>query len=62
MKVVLYIFLAAFGIVSGKLSAQTVTMGDVGYPPSNPINCNTFGISGTNFFDPGGQGGNYPPN
>lgn len=43
------------------LNAQTVLMGDPGYPQSNPANCNTFGVSGTNFQDPGG-GGNYPAN
>lgn len=40
---------------------QTVLMGDAGYPQSNPANCNTFGVSGTNFQDPGG-GANYPAN
>ena len=40
---------------------QMVTMGDPGYLQSNPMNCNTFGISGTNFQDPGAAG-NYPPN
>ncbi|MFM7661682.1 MAG: gliding motility-associated C-terminal domain-containing protein [Bacteroidota bacterium] len=59
MKIFLLISIFTVSINS---FSQTVTMGDVGYPPSNPINCNTFGISGTNFFDPGGQGGNYPPN
>ncbi|MEY4572891.1 MAG: hypothetical protein RLZ10_2148, partial [Bacteroidota bacterium] len=41
--------------------SQIVTMGDPGYPQTNPINCNTFGISGTNFQDPGGSV-NYLPN
>jgi len=41
--------------------SQMVTMGDAGFPPSNPVNCNTFGTGGTNFQDPGGAG-NYPPN
>lgn len=36
-------------------------MGDPGYPQSNPADCNTFGVSGTNFQDPGG-GANYPAN
>lgn len=41
--------------------SQMVTMGDPGYPVSNPIPCATFGIGSTNFQDPG-AGGNYPPN
>lgn len=41
--------------------AQMVTMGDAGYPQSNPANCTTFGVAGTNFQDPG-AGGNYPAN
>ena len=40
---------------------QMVTMGDPGYTQSNPMDCNTFGIGGTNFQDPGAAG-NYPPN
>jgi gliding motility-associated-like protein len=61
MKTVFYLLLISSLAVVGNLSAQTVVMGDVGFPPSNPINCNTFGISGTNFQDPGGTG-NYLPN
>ena len=41
--------------------AQTVTMGDDGFPEGNPMDCNNFGLVGTNFEDPGG-GGNYPAN
>lgn len=48
------------GLVS-QLSAQTVIMGEPGYPLSNPANCTTFGVAGTNFQDPGG-GGNYTAN
>ncbi|MFM7666906.1 MAG: hypothetical protein ACKO7D_01800, partial [Bacteroidota bacterium] len=51
-----------FVLISLISYGQNVTMGDVGFPPSNPINCNTFGITGTNFFDPGGQTGNYTAN
>ncbi|MFM8243759.1 MAG: hypothetical protein ACKN86_13220, partial [Crocinitomicaceae bacterium] len=51
-----------FVLISLISFGQNVTMGDVGFPPSNPINCNTFGITGTNFFDPGGQTGNYTAN
>jgi subtilisin-like proprotein convertase family protein len=51
-----------FVLVAWNFFSQNVTMGDVGFPQSNPINCNTFGISGTNFFDPGGQAGNYSAN
>jgi subtilisin-like proprotein convertase family protein len=40
--------------------AQVITMGDVGFPQNNPIDCATFGISGNNFQSPGG--GNYPAN
>ena len=41
--------------------AQTVTMGDDGFPEANPMDCDNFGLVGTNFEDPGG-GGNYPAN
>ena len=41
--------------------AQVVIMGDDGFPENNPMDCNNFGITGTNFQDPGGTG-NYPPN
>ena len=41
--------------------AQMVTMGDPGYPQSNPMDCSTFGMGGTNFQDPGAAG-NYPAN
>lgn len=47
--------------VSTSAFSQMVTMGDPGYPPTNPANCTTFGVIGNNFQDPGG-GGNYPPN
>ncbi|MGB1729302.1 MAG: hypothetical protein ACPHF2_04855, partial [Crocinitomicaceae bacterium] len=40
---------------------QMVTMGDPGYPQSNPMDCSTFGMGGTNFQDPGAAG-NYPAN
>ena len=42
------------------LNAQMITMGDIGFPQSTPIDCSTFGISGNNFQSPGG--GSYPPN
>lgn len=57
-----YLFAILFISYSIFSFAQNVIMGDIGFPPSNPINCNTFGISGTNFFDPGGQTGNYTGN
>jgi subtilisin-like proprotein convertase family protein len=38
-----------------------VTMGDAGYPQSNPANCTTFGTTANNFQDPGGTA-NYPAN
>ena len=41
--------------------AQTITMGDDGFPEANPMDCDNFGLVGTNFEDPGG-GGNYPAN
>lgn len=54
--------LLAFAAISiSQIQAQIVTMGDAGYPQSNPANCTTFGVSGTNFQDPG-AGGNYPSN
>jgi hypothetical protein len=58
MKAILNILLV---LVAWSSFSQTVTMGEIGFPPSNPINCNTFGITGTNFQDPGGTG-NYLPN
>jgi subtilisin-like proprotein convertase family protein len=54
--------LLAFAFVSGMSYSQQVLMGDPGFPPSSPANCNTFGTSGNNFFDNGGSGGNYTPN
>jgi subtilisin-like proprotein convertase family protein len=54
--------LLAFAALSfSQLQAQMVTMGDAGYPLTNPANCTTFGVGGTNFQDPG-AGGNYPAN
>ncbi len=41
--------------------SQNVVMGDLGFPESSPMNCNSFGVSGTNFVDPG-DAANYPPN
>ena len=52
---------ALFLLSFANLFGQTVLMGDAGYPQSNPADCNTFGVSGTNFQDPGG-GANYPAN
>ena len=43
------------------LWSQVITMGEPGFPENNPMDCNNFGIIGTNFQDPG-AGGNYPPN
>jgi subtilisin-like proprotein convertase family protein len=55
------ILLLVFCLTISQISAQMVTMGDPGFPQSNPANCNTFGVSANNFQDPG-AGGNYPPN
>lgn len=41
--------------------SQTVVMGDPGFPEDNPMDCDNFGVAGTNFQDPGAAG-NYPPN
>ena len=41
--------------------AQVVIMGEDGFTQNNPMDCNNFGITGTNFQDPGGTG-NYLPN
>ena len=55
------ILIILFSIIQAVAFGQMVTMGDPGYPQSNPINCATFGVGSTNFQDPG-AGGNYPPN
>jgi subtilisin-like proprotein convertase family protein len=52
--------IALFFSLNITFQAQVITMGDVGFPQSNPIDCTTFGISGTNFQSPGG--GSYPAN
>ena len=46
---------------SSLVYSQNVTMGDVGFPETNPANCNTFGTSGNNFYDDGGAA-NYSAN
>lgn len=53
--------LLAVVLFSSNSIAQTVTMGDVGYPENNPADCSTFGVSGNNFVDDGGAG-NYSAN
>jgi subtilisin-like proprotein convertase family protein len=60
MKFKIIILLLAFFVGSFSY-AQMVTMGDAGFPQSNPMNCATFGVGATNFQSPG-QGGNYPAN
>ena len=50
-----------FTVVGLSANAQMINMGDAGYPQNNPADCNTFGVSSTNFQDQGG-GGNYTPN
>ncbi|MEN9997332.1 MAG: hypothetical protein RI922_322 [Bacteroidota bacterium] len=57
----IFLLTALFLLSFASLYSQTVLMGDAGYPQSNPADCNTFGVSGTNFQDPGG-GANYPAN
>ena len=43
--------------------AQSLNMGDAGYPQSNPIPCSTFSDGSLpNFYDNGGAGGNYTAN
>ncbi len=56
-----FIQLFVFVLLSFCGFGQIVLMGDPGYPPTSPIDCSTFGVSGNNFQDPGGNG-NYPPN
>jgi hypothetical protein len=56
-----HIFTLVFAFLSSSYFSQTVIMGDAGFTQANPIDCNTFGITGTNFQDPGGTG-NYLPN
>ncbi len=56
-----HIFTFVFAFLASSYFSQTVIMGDAGFLQSNPIDCNTFGIVGTNFQDPGGTG-NYLPN
>ncbi len=48
-------------MTSGSLMAQTVLMGDVGYPQNAPADCSTFGTSGNNFEDDQGAA-NYSAN
>lgn len=51
--------IVGFLTLSSWVFGQNVTMGDVGYPESNPIPCATFSDGSTpNFFDDGGAG-NY---
>ena len=52
--------IALFFTFNSTFQAQIITMGDVGFPQNNPIDCATFGISGNNFQSPGG--GSYPAN
>lgn len=48
-------------IVGFNSNAQSVLMGQAGYPQATPADCSTFGVSGNNFFDDGGAA-NYSPN
>jgi subtilisin-like proprotein convertase family protein/spore coat protein CotF len=57
-KIVFLINLFVLAVVN--MNAQIITMGEPGFPPSNPIDCTTFGISGNNFQSSGG--GSYPAN
>jgi len=52
--------IALFFSLNITFQAQVITMGDIGFPQNNPIDCATFGISGNNFQSPGG--GSYPAN
>jgi len=54
------LFLVLFISSYLNIKAQVITMGDIGFPQNNPIDCATFGISGNNFQSPGG--GSYPAN
>lgn len=47
--------------LSALVYGQNVVMGDVGYLESNPADCNTFGVAGTNFVDDG-NAANYSAN
>ena len=47
-----HIFTFVFAFLATSYFSQTVIMGDIGFLQSNPIDCNTFGIAGTNFQDP----------
>lgn len=49
-------------LLSSVSFAQSVNMGDPGFPQSSPAPCNTFGVGGNNFFDNGGSASNYTPN
>ena len=57
-KIVFLINLFVLAVVN--MNAQIITIGEPGFPPSNPIDCATFGVSGNNFQSPGG--GSYPAN
>ena len=54
------VILAILGL-SSMVYGQNVVMGDVGYLESNPADCNTFGVAGTNFVDDG-NAANYSAN
>ena len=57
-KIVFLINLFVLAVVN--MNAQIITMGEPGFPPSNPIDCATFGISENNFQSP--VGASYPAN
>ena len=59
MRYILIVFLTL--ALTNITWSQIVVMGDPGFPESAPMDCNTFGIVGTNFQDPGAAA-NYPPN
>ena len=56
-----YFALAAFLVTTLVSFGQVVLMGDPGFSPQNPADCNNFGVGGNNFFD-NGAAGNYTAN
>lgn len=48
-------------VLSFNGNAQNVLMGDPGFDQNNPVDCNSFGTAGNNFFDDGGAA-NYSAN
>ncbi len=57
------LFIVIFLLSGTFLRAQDFLISDAGFPPNNPMDCNTYSDAQTpNFYDQGGASGNYTPN